>query len=212
MTIFRSKLNFFIVIIFLTSCSSMNITEENVYSEDIKTVKASSQSQTTENISFDSMAVFYGKKTPDAIAVSVSSVGGASSMVRQIRFHKHEGQILALGKGWQDKRLARLGSREVIGVIGVLENSEESPKRSQFDIDFKAKFGMAPNRTQIAYLTYDAMSLLSSLIKFEGLGQYYTTTDGVFRNFRLNPQGSAERSGLKKFSHGKFNSLTCDGL
>ena len=58
MTIFRSKLNFFIVIIFLTSCSSMNITEENVYSEDIKTVKASSQSQTTENISFDSMAVF----------------------------------------------------------------------------------------------------------------------------------------------------------
>jgi ABC-type branched-subunit amino acid transport system substrate-binding protein len=168
------------------------------------------ESEPNHRAIFDSMAVFYDKKIPDAIVVSVSTVGGASSMVRQIRFHKHEGQVLALGKGWQDKRLARLGSREVIGVIGVLDNDEVSPIRTKFELDFKAKFGTLPNRTQIAYLTYDALSLLNSLIKYEGLGKYYSANDGTFSKFRLNTHGSAERSELKKFSHGKFNSLTCN--
>ena len=56
MFIFKNKINFFIVIIFLSSCSSMNVTEENVYSDDVKTVKASSSMP--ENISLDSMAIF----------------------------------------------------------------------------------------------------------------------------------------------------------
>ena len=56
MFIFKNKINFFIVIFFLSSCSSMNITEENVYSDEVKTVKASSSM--SENISLDSMAIF----------------------------------------------------------------------------------------------------------------------------------------------------------
>ena len=56
MFIFKNKINFFIVIFFLSSCSSMNITEENVYSDDVKTVKASSSMP--ENINLDSMAIF----------------------------------------------------------------------------------------------------------------------------------------------------------
>lgn len=56
MFIFKNKINFFIVIFFLSSCSSMNITEENVYSDEVKTVKASSSMP--ESISLDSMAIF----------------------------------------------------------------------------------------------------------------------------------------------------------
>ena len=56
MFIFKNKINFFVVIFFLSSCSSMNITEENVYSDEVKTVKASSSMP--ENISLDSMAIF----------------------------------------------------------------------------------------------------------------------------------------------------------
>ena len=51
----RNKFNFLIVIIFLSSCSSMNITEEKVYSEGVKTVEASSMS---ENINYDNKAMF----------------------------------------------------------------------------------------------------------------------------------------------------------
>ena len=56
MSILRSKLNIFVVIIFLSSCSSMNVTEENVYSEDIKTVKTTPSEP--ESINFESMAIF----------------------------------------------------------------------------------------------------------------------------------------------------------
>ena len=56
MSILRSKLNIFVVIIFLSSCSSMNVTEENVYSEDIKTVKTTSSEP--ESINIESMAIF----------------------------------------------------------------------------------------------------------------------------------------------------------
>ena len=51
----RNKFNFIIVVIFLASCSSMNVTEEQVYSDNVKTVKASS---TSKNINYNSMAVF----------------------------------------------------------------------------------------------------------------------------------------------------------
>ena len=56
MFIFRNKLNFLIVIIFLSSCSSMNVTQEKVNSGGVKTVKATSINN--ENIRYDSMAVF----------------------------------------------------------------------------------------------------------------------------------------------------------
>ena len=52
----RNKLNFVVVIIFLSSCSSMNVTEENVGSDQVKTVKASSSK--SENVNYDTKAVF----------------------------------------------------------------------------------------------------------------------------------------------------------
>ena len=52
----RNKFNFIMVVMFLASCSSMNVTEEQVYSGNVKTVKASSS--TSNNINYDSMAVF----------------------------------------------------------------------------------------------------------------------------------------------------------
>ena len=52
----RNKLNFVVVIIFLSSCSSMNVTEENVGSDEVKTIKASSAK--SEDVNYDTMAVF----------------------------------------------------------------------------------------------------------------------------------------------------------
>ena len=50
----RNKINFLIAVIFLSSCSSMNVTEERVYSDDVKTVQASS----SDSIQYDNKAVF----------------------------------------------------------------------------------------------------------------------------------------------------------
>ena len=50
----RNKINFLIAVIFLSSCSSMNVTEERVYSGDVKTVEASS----SDSIQYDNKAVF----------------------------------------------------------------------------------------------------------------------------------------------------------
>ena len=52
----RNKFNFVVVIIFLSSCSSMNVTEENVGSDQVKTVKASSSK--SEKVNYDTKAVF----------------------------------------------------------------------------------------------------------------------------------------------------------
>ena len=50
----RNKINFLVAVIFLSSCSSMNVTEERVYSGDVKTVQASS----SDSIQYDNKAVF----------------------------------------------------------------------------------------------------------------------------------------------------------
>ena len=52
----KFNISFLFIIIFLSSCSSMNVTEETVYSGDDKTVQASSADN--EDISYDSQAVF----------------------------------------------------------------------------------------------------------------------------------------------------------
>ena len=51
----KFNVSFLFVIVFLSSCSSMNVTEETVYSGDVKTVQASTNN---EDISYDSQAVF----------------------------------------------------------------------------------------------------------------------------------------------------------
>ena len=52
----KLSINFLFVIFFLVSCSSMNVTEETMYSGDVKTVQASSVNN--ENIGYDSKAMF----------------------------------------------------------------------------------------------------------------------------------------------------------
>ena len=56
MYLFKNIFNFFIGLLFLASCSSMNVTEEKVYSSDVKTIEASSSN--IKNITYDSKAVF----------------------------------------------------------------------------------------------------------------------------------------------------------
>lgn len=52
----KFNISFLFIIIFLSSCSSMNVTEETVYSGDVKTVQATSTDN--EDISYDSQAIF----------------------------------------------------------------------------------------------------------------------------------------------------------
>ena len=52
----KFNISFLFIIIFLSSCSSMNVTEETVYSGEVKTVQASSTDN--EDISYDSQAIF----------------------------------------------------------------------------------------------------------------------------------------------------------
>ena len=52
----KFNISFLFIIIFLSSCSSMNVTEETVYSGDVKTVQASTTDN--EDISYDSQAIF----------------------------------------------------------------------------------------------------------------------------------------------------------
>ena len=52
----KFNISFLFIIIFLSSCSSMNVTEETVFSGDVKTVQASTTDN--EDISYDSQAIF----------------------------------------------------------------------------------------------------------------------------------------------------------
>ena len=52
----KFNISFLFIIIFLSSCSSVNVTEETVYSGDVKTVQALSTDN--EDISYDSQAIF----------------------------------------------------------------------------------------------------------------------------------------------------------
>ena len=52
----KFNISFLFIIIFLSSCSSMNVTEETVYSGNVKTVQASSTNN--EDIFYDSQAIF----------------------------------------------------------------------------------------------------------------------------------------------------------
>ena len=56
MFILKNKFNFIIAVAFLSSCSSMNVTEERVYSGDVKPVQALSSDD--DNILYVSKAVF----------------------------------------------------------------------------------------------------------------------------------------------------------
>lgn len=54
----NNKFNFLISVIFLSSCSTMNVTQEKVSSDKVKTVKAVSMSSSESFINYDGKAVF----------------------------------------------------------------------------------------------------------------------------------------------------------
>ena len=116
MFIFRNKLNFLIVIIFLSSCSSMNVTQEKVNSGGVKTVEATSINN--ENIRYDSMAVFANatiyfefdksnltSKTIQTLKSTVNALNDNSSIQITLAGHADE-------RGTREYNLA-LGQREL---------------------------------------------------------------------------------------------------
>ncbi len=58
MSFSNNKFNFLISVILLSSCSTMNVTQEKVSSDKIKTVKAISMSSSESFINYDGKAVF----------------------------------------------------------------------------------------------------------------------------------------------------------
>ncbi len=154
MLILRNKINFLIVIIFLSSCSSMNITEEKVYSGDVKTVEASSMS---ENINYDNEAVFANatvyfefdrsnltSKSIQTLKSVVNALNDNSSIKISLAGHADE-------RGTREYNLA-LGQRRAEAVadylalnginssrITVKSYGEERPKETSQDEESFAK-------------------------------------------------------------------------
>tara|TARA_B100001939_G_scaffold220844_1_gene190058 strand:+ start:620 stop:1105 length:486 start_codon:yes stop_codon:yes gene_type:complete len=127
----RNKLNFIVVVFFLASCSSMNVTEEKVYSGDVKTVKAST---TSSNVNYDSMAVFANatvyfefdksnltSKSIQTLKSAVNALNENSSIMITLSGHADE-------RGTREYNLA-LGQRRAEAVNDYFVLNGISPER-----------------------------------------------------------------------------------
>jgi len=127
----RNKLNFIVVVFFLASCSSMNVTEEKVYSGDVKTVKAST---TSSNVNYDSMAVFANatvyfefdksnltSKSIQTLKSAVNALNENSSIMITLSGHADE-------RGTREYNLA-LGQRRAEAVSDYFVLNGISPER-----------------------------------------------------------------------------------
>ena len=128
----KNKLNFIVVVLFLASCSSMNVTEEKVYSGDVKTVKASST--TSSNVNYDSMAVFANatvyfefdksnltSKSIQTLKSAVNALNENSSIMITLSGHADE-------RGTREYNLA-LGQRRAEAVSDYFVLNGISPER-----------------------------------------------------------------------------------
>ncbi len=128
----RNKLNFIVVVFFLASCSSMNVTEEKVYSGDVKTVKASSTK--SSNVNYDSMAVFANatvyfefdkssltSKSIQTLKSAVNALNENSSIMITLSGHADE-------RGTREYNLA-LGQRRAEAVSDYFVLNGISPER-----------------------------------------------------------------------------------
>ena len=128
----RNKLNFIVIVFFLASCSSMNVTEEKVYSGDVKTVKASSIK--SSNINYDSMAVFANatvyfefdksnltSKSIQTLKSAVNALNENSSIMITLSGHADE-------RGTREYNLA-LGQRRAEAVSDYFVLNGISPER-----------------------------------------------------------------------------------
>ena len=128
----KNKLNFIVVVFFLASCSSMNVTEEKVYSGDVKTVKASSTK--SSNVNYDSMAVFanatvyfefdksnFTSKSIQTLKSAVNALNENSSIMITLSGHADE-------RGTREYNLA-LGQRRAEAVSDYFVLNGISPDR-----------------------------------------------------------------------------------
>ena len=119
----RFNISFLFVTIFLTSCSSMNVTEESVYAGDVKTVQASSIDK--QDISYDSQAVFANATVYfdfDKTNLSSKSLQTLKSVTDALNENPHLTIVLeghADERGTREYNLA-LGQRRADAVVSYL--------------------------------------------------------------------------------------------
>ena len=131
----RNKLNFVVVIFFLASCSSMNVTEEKVYSGDVKTVKASSA--TPSNVNYDSMAVFANATVYFEFDKSNLTSKSIQTLKSAVNALNENSSIMITLSGHADER----GTREYNLALGQ--------RRAEAVSDYFVLNGISPDRITV---------------------------------------------------------------
>ena len=134
----RNKLNFIVVVFFLASCSSMNVTEEKVYSGDVKTVKASST--TSSNVNYDSMAVFANATVYFEFDKSNLTSKSIQTLKSAVNALNENSSIMITLSGHADER----GTREYNLALGE--------RRANAAKDYLMTYGISSDR--ISVLSY----------------------------------------------------------
>jgi len=131
----RNKLNFIVVVFFLASCSSMNVTEEKVYSGDVKTVKASSTK--SSNINYDSMAVFANATVYFEFDKSNLTSKSIQTLKSAVNALNENSSIMITLSGHADER----GTREYNLALGQ--------RRAEAVSDYFVLNGISPDRITV---------------------------------------------------------------
>ena len=131
----RNKLNFIVVVFFLASCSSMNVTEEKVYSGDVKTVKASSAK--SSNVNYDSMAVFANATVYFEFDKSNLTSKSIQTLKSAVNALNENSSIMITLSGHADER----GTREYNLALGQ--------RRAEAVSDYFVLNGISPDRITV---------------------------------------------------------------
>ena len=131
----RNKLNFIVVVFFLASCSSMNVTEEKVYSGDVKTVKASSTK--SSNVNYDSMAVFANATVYFEFDKSNLTSKSIQTLKSAVNALNENSSIMITLSGHADER----GTREYNLALGQ--------RRAEAVSDYFVLNGISPDRITV---------------------------------------------------------------
>ena len=131
----RNKLNFIVVVFFLASCSSMNVTEEKVYSGDVKTVKASSTK--SSNVKYDSMAVFANATVYFEFDKSNLTSKSIQTLKSAVNALNENSSIMITLSGHADER----GTREYNLALGQ--------RRAEAVSDYFVLNGISPDRITV---------------------------------------------------------------
>ena len=131
----KNKLNFIVVVFFLASCSSMNVTEEKVYSGDVKTVKASSTK--SNDINYNSMAVFANATVYFEFDKSNLTSKSIQTLKSAVNALNENSSIMITLSGHADER----GTREYNLALGQ--------RRAEAVSDYFVLNGISPDRITV---------------------------------------------------------------